>query len=175
MNTGTLYSAMAAIVAMFFSFTGAIAQNEYIAPCEAMSEPPDFKDEAQRDKALELCPGNPDILLGVVFDGQYSPRGIGGGTVADNGNKNDKKVDPYMKICWVAINEEGLVQDDTAYAFNMLFSPDTSPGGDKPYATMNVNPRAPSKASYKYSVWSSPGATAEEKACNFLDPYFVVN
>ena len=37
-------------------------------------------------------------------------------------------------------------------------------------AQWEINPHAPSKIVYKYTIW-----TESTEACNFLDPRFVVN
>jgi hypothetical protein len=143
--------------------------------CTETSDPVDFASEEQREIAREQCNGNPDILLSVQFDNDMQPIGIGGGDSTGLGNPNNKRVTKDRRVCWVAINDSGMVQTSSDYDFAVLFTPDDNPTIDAPHESINIHPNAPSNAPYKYTIWTQPIVDGDARICSFLDPMFVIN
>ena len=131
--------------------------------CYIMSDPPEPTVEAI---ANAQCPVGVGVVhLSAVFkDGK--PVGVGGGTDASTGNKNDKRVQGGQKICWVATDTDGKASDQK---FDILFSPSKNPTPNQNYQSVNIFPLAPSGLQYKYTVWVNSGE------CGFLDPRFFID
>ncbi len=132
--------------------------------CPVLSAPKAPSEQAIKDAN---CPNSTEVYLSAIFDDQGHPTGVGGGTVAGNGNKNDKKVEAGQNICWLATDESGNFRSDIR--FSILFSPSDNPGQNATSVeSVNVHPQLPSGLEYKYTVW------ADSDPCGFLDPKFVV-
>ena len=132
--------------------------------CTVLTDPP-----APTQAAIDAanCPPGTQIYLSAVFDSDNKPVGVGGGTDAGTGNKNDKKVTAGQKVCWVAMTESGAA---ATVNFDILFSPSQKPTANQSYEPVEISPHVPSKIVYKYTIW-----TESTEACNFLDPRFFVN
>lgn len=132
--------------------------------CTVLTDPP-VPTQAAIDAAN--CPSSTETYLSAVFDSGNKPVGVGGGTAAGNGNKNDKKVNAGQNICWVAMTESGAA---STVNFDILFSPSQKPTANQSYESVEISPHAPSNIVYKYTIWTDSTA-----ACNFLDPRFFIN
>jgi hypothetical protein len=111
------------------------------------------------------CPASTDVYLSAVFD-DGKPVGVGGGTDAGTGNKNDKEVSGGQNVCWLATDTSG---NSATNHFDILFSPSQKPVANQPHESVEIHPQAPKGAEYKYTIWTSSGT------CGFLDPRFVIN
>jgi hypothetical protein len=130
--------------------------------CGILADPPAPK-KAAIDEAN--CPAATEVYLSAVFsDGK--PVGVGGGTPAGTGNKNDKKVRGGQNICWVATDKSGGPSEQQ---FDIVFSPSQKVNLKQNYQSINIHPQFPTGIEFKYTVW------AGEKACEFFDPRFLIN
>ena len=160
----TEYMAIAVLTAGLAACGSNPPSSAQVNTCTVLTDTP-----APTQAAIDAanCPNNTNTYLSAVFDGDNKPVGVGGGTDAGTGNKNDKKVNAGQNICWVAMTESGAA---STVNFDVLFSPSQKPTANQPYESVEISPHAQSKIAYKYTIW-----TDSTDDCNFLDPRFFVN
>ncbi len=147
--------------------------------CKATGNPKKPTEKTYKD-GLSKCTGKkweeiPDkgkwTVLSVIFDGNDSPIGVGGGDPVDPTLQNDKNVSKDAKICFVATDSNGEYKD---VDFDILFSPEQKLSEPKKtYKKVKFAAGLVEGLEFKYTI-----VVADEDntgKCTFLDPRFVIN